>query len=199
MLSSPLLIIFVTDFTNCYYNKKLSLLCNLITVPDEVRFSYNNETDRRRSVADSGRGSDFWEIVLSPRNPDCSFNKFNFQAASVLQASESKIHLAYDIAMNMPNIDFNISFNDGCLVDSNATDLYFDKTVPAPVMPRFYSIDRSDQHYQIEFGWDTVGYMYVFGNLSNLVVPQMLLSMPCAYELDANSIRFINYRSGSFI
>ena len=81
-----------------------------------------------------------------------------------------------------------------CIFDGDATKLVYDQKIPAPVLPRFYSIDRTDDNYNIEFGWDTIGYMYVFGDF--LSVPQMQVSMPCEIELNPNKTRIINYRSG---
>ena len=107
--------------------------------------------------------------------------------------------MAYSIDSGNYDIDYNITFNEGCAIQPIATELFFDTTIPAPVLPRFYSIDRNaaNDHYNIEFGWDTIGYMYVFGDFNNLHVPQMLITMPCPYELQQESIVFVNYRSGN--
>ena len=94
-----------------------------------------------------------------------------------------------------PNITFSINFNEDCVINGNATDLFFDKTRPAPVMPRFYSVDRTDIHYQIEFGWDPIGYMYVYGeDLDQLTVPQVGVTLPCSFQVE--SMRDPSYRSG---
>ena len=165
--------------------------------------AYPGESRKRRSdeedyFSGENRGSDFWTVTLMPSVQNCFFQDFNFTSASVLEASNTTIQLGYDSDVLNPTIDFAIKFNTECSTTVNMTDMEFDRIFAAPVMPRFFSIDRNDAHYQIEFGWDTIGYMYVFGNMSQLIIPNLLLGMPCAVVLDANSTHIVSYKSGTF-
>ena len=60
-------------------------------VPEEIRYAYSKRDTR--STDGMEVGSDFWKLVLSPKNSSCQFTNFNFHAGYVLDASESQIHL----------------------------------------------------------------------------------------------------------
>ena len=79
---------------------------------------------------------------------------------------------------------------------------HFTKTMATNLMTegvRVNSINpatvRTDIHYQIEFGWDPIGYMYVYGeDLDQLTVPQVGVTLPCSFQVE--SMRDPSYRSG---
>ena len=73
----------------------------------------------------------------------------------------------------------------------------FKQRVPAAVLPRFNSVERlSSRAYEIEFGWDSLGYMFVYGDLYNVSIGQTILATPEDFILEGST--FISYKNGLF-
>ncbi|CBY11049.1 unnamed protein product [Oikopleura dioica] len=142
-----------------------------VEMPDIIKFEYGCEASESESC---NSGSDFWEgiIRLTEESADrkrrdgeqnCFFEEFSFENAAVL----------------------------GQAADN---EFEFKQRVPAAVLPRFNSVDRlSSKAYEIEFGWDSLGYLFVYGDLYNVSIGQTILATPEDFTLEGST--FISYKN----
>ncbi|CAG5099589.1 Oidioi.mRNA.OKI2018_I69.XSR.g16592.t2.cds [Oikopleura dioica] len=147
-------------------------LAGRIEVPDIIKYEYDCDTSDPSSC---DAGSNFWEgIIRVPEDSSensrkrrdgesCFFEEFSFENAAVLGQADDN-------------------------------EFIFKQRVPAAVLPRFYSVDRlTSKNYEIEFGWDSIGYLYAYGDLENVSVPQTILATPQAFNLTGTT--FISYKN----